>query len=166
MDDCVEKIVESLSCKIETALSDVSVTEDSKNQKPPKRSWKQRSNTKKHAWGSCRCLSSILLTSTNLSILEIRRALSALINCIRYYDNLNEKIPAAAISTLSIIPREIWSQQSSGDYSAIGYRISVCLVLLYKVSDKLQTVPTILLKMITQCNHICILCSFKITSIS
>lgn len=141
MDDCIEKIVESLCFKIETAVFDVTIMEygTSTNHKPPKRSWKQRSNTKKHAWGSCRCLSSILLKSTNLSILQIRRALAALISCVRYYEKLNEKITSSAISTLIIIPRDIWCQQSSDDDSAIGDCISVCLVLLHKVRDKLHT---------------------------
>ena len=100
------------------------------NDQSNNRSWKQRSFAKKHAWGSCSSLSSLLGCSAALQEVShkgIRLALLQLIRCVEMMKDVNEKIAMTAISTLSCVPEETWRYYSKSE-SILGGCISACLV--------------------------------------
>lgn len=118
-------ISQELSSKIELSVTDVV---DALNQ----RSWRQRSHAKRHAWGSCQALSSILcckVAEEETNRAGVKAAIHSLIKCIRNAQLMNEKIVYGALSTLVKIPREIYILFS--DLSSLsGLCFAVCLIKL------------------------------------
>jgi hypothetical protein len=87
-------------------------------------SWRERSYTKKHAWGACSALESFFslmcLVGDDSVLTELVFALDGLISCIAAASNLHSKIVTGAISTLSSISEHIWLSRA-----AFGIRIGV-----------------------------------------
>ena len=118
-------ISQELSSKIVLSVNDVV---DALNQ----RSWRQRSHAKRHAWGSCQALSSVLcckVAEEEMNRAGVKAAIQSLIKCIRYAHLMNEKIVHGALSTLVKIPREIYMLFSDiGSLSGLCF--AVCLIKL------------------------------------
>jgi hypothetical protein len=112
-----------LSRKIELAILDVT---DTLNQ----RSWRQRSFGKRHAWGACQALSSVLcykVANEESNHEGVKAALLSLIKCVQYCRLVNEKIASGALSTLTSVPLEVYACHS-GLESISGLCLAVCLI--------------------------------------
>jgi len=94
----------ALAKKIQVALQDAT---DSSFQ----RSWKHRSHAKRHAWGACYALSSLLSTSCarmKENVQGIAAALHQLIRCVELAHIINEKIATSAVITLEGTQKLTW----------------------------------------------------------
>lgn len=93
------------------------------------KSWKQRMNTKKQAWGACQAYSSILQYSSlsrNLPNEIFEMAILNLIRCVECAHDVNEKIIASALSCLTLIDVETW-KSISFESGIRGRCLSACL---------------------------------------
>ena len=101
--------------------------------------WKQRSGAKKQTRGSCITLG-VLLNYSNIlqnvddATLEI--SLSSLFRCIQLSCQLDDKIVAAAISSLLGLSSVLW-RQISCKYDSIGRGLATLFHSLEKVSSLL-----------------------------
>ena len=96
-------VANALAKKIQIALLDAT---DLSNQR---RSWRHRSHAKRHAWGACHALSSLL--GCNAARAKdnregVKAALHQLIRCVELAHIINEKIAVSAMSTLQEIPHQ------------------------------------------------------------
>ena len=111
-----------LGRKIELAINDVTDT-------LTQRSWRQRSYAKKHAWGACQALSSILrcnVVNEDVIQKEVKSALQSMIKCIQNSQLINEKIAFGAVSTLLVVPINVFECHSNFE-SIGGLLLAVCL---------------------------------------
>lgn len=107
------------------------------------RTWKQRMNAKKQAWGACQACQILLHFSTSFSSIEmvvIENTLLKLVECIQYALKTNEKITSAAVSTLGSVPEEVW-RSLPDDCIVRGACLSACLVKveLTNLSNEIKT---------------------------
>lgn len=127
-----------LSAKINFAL------DDAVGKSPSGLTWKKRNGAKKHAWGSCTTLGTLLSFSNLFPYLDVslmESALSSLFRCIQLSDAVNEKITsaanekiiAAAISALAGLPMELWEHLSC-KCDSIGRGLATCVGFLSEVS--------------------------------
>lgn len=103
-----DKFLEKLGDLINQAVADAIQVSDSKT-------WKQRMNTKKQAWGACQAYSSILRYSSLMQSLPsevFEMAILNLIRCVENAHDLNEKIFASALHCLTLIDMETWKSFS------------------------------------------------------
>jgi hypothetical protein len=73
------------------------------------RSWKERSNAKKHAWGACNALALMLDGPDAIrddTINVSRKSLQLLVRCLDSTNSETEKIPLAAANAVARIPTE------------------------------------------------------------
>jgi len=140
-----------LGQKIDQAILD-KVTTTSED-----RSWQQRSNTKKQAWGACQTLSPILqytATSGDIDRDAVRQAIVHLIHCIEYSHKINEKITVGATTSLCAISVDTWSS-FSGREGIRGLCLAACLTKVKLVSlpsgvkDQLYTIMDNLLRCVS-----------------
>lgn len=104
-----DNFLSTLSDMINQAIIDA-------NQISETKSWKQRMNTKKQAWGACQAISHILRHSSLLrketnKIFE--RSITSLVRCVENAHSINEKITISALHCLSHIETETWKYLSS-----------------------------------------------------
>jgi len=115
-------VANALAKKIQIALLDAT---DLSNQR---RSWRHRSHAKRHAWGACHALSSLL--GCNAARAKdnregVKAALHQLIRCVELAHIINEKIAVSAMSTLQEIPHQTWTS-NTGDL--VGQCLAACLI--------------------------------------
>ncbi len=127
-----------LGRKINLAIMDTAFTSES-------RSWKQRSNAKKHAWGACQALLPIfrfvtIIVNGASSGEGTRTALVYLIQCLEHMDRINEKILVGAAATLAAVPVDIWFSVSVQVGQSIpGICLATCLTKAGPASTKSGT---------------------------
>lgn len=116
----------ALSVKIDQAIIDV-MTTISDN-----RSWKQRLNAKKQAWGACQALSPILHFAAAIGFVNcgsVRNAIIQLIRCVEHSHHLAEKITVGAVKTLCAIETNTWHLFPAED-GIRGVCFAICLMKL------------------------------------
>ena len=125
---CIDVTV-NLAARINVALVDMD------NNNLNTRSWKQRNFAKKHAWGSCNSLASLLLFcnafGSDKCQVSCAVALISVIDCIKQADVLNEKIACCALSTLLLMNKEIW-QWNCLHKPVLGLCLANCLYQYYQ----------------------------------
>ena len=126
-------LLDKLSAKVNSSLDDTSCGP------PTGLTWKQRSGAKKQTRGSCITLG-VLLNYSNIlqnvddATLEI--SLSSLLRCIHFSNQVDDKIVAAAISSLLGLPTALW-QHISCKCDSIGRGLATLFHYLEKVSSLL-----------------------------
>jgi hypothetical protein len=117
--------------------------------KSTKRSWKQRSYTKKHAWGACQALSFLLQCSSSRDgrvFDKVTYALQELILCIIISSVLNAKITIGALAAIKKVPDSLWEFSSRAGLA--GCCLANCLVVVTKTPQCSNDIYTIMEKMI------------------
>lgn len=103
-----------------------------------RRTWKQRSVIRKHAWGACNSLAIVLacgdVPTADDNISTSQRAVQAMVQCIQHIGSINEKVVLAAVAALGSLSVPTWSQVSVGT-GIVGMALSACLLEVYKVRD-------------------------------
>jgi hypothetical protein len=97
-----------------------------------KRTWRQRSSAKKHAWGACRGLAAILsnrLASRKCIAKQVKFAIKCLVGCLDQALILHLKIVSSAVSSLRAVCIDVW-QNLSGEESVVGMAIKGCVGIL------------------------------------
>jgi hypothetical protein len=129
--DLFRSLVEKLSAKINFAL------DDAIGESPRGLTWKQRNGAKKQSWGSCATLGMMLSFSDILPHLDytlLQLALSSLFRCIQLSSFINEKISAAAINALLVLPVALW-EYISCKCDCIGRGLATSFGFLDEVSS-------------------------------
>lgn len=96
------------------------------------RSWRQRSSAKKHAWGACRGLASMLsnrIVSRKCIARQVEFAIKCLVGCLDQALVLHFKIVSSAVSSLRSVSLDVW-QNLSGEESVVGMAIKGCVGIL------------------------------------
>ncbi|KAL7537769.1 hypothetical protein ACHAXR_008053 [Thalassiosira sp. AJA248-18] len=128
--DVYRSLLSDLSAKIKLALDDAT------GETCKELTWKQRNGAKKHAWGSCTTIGTLLSFSNMLPYMEdshVEPALSSLFRCIQISNVISEKIVAAAIKALASLPATLW-HHLSGKCDSIGCGLATCFGFLHEVS--------------------------------
>ena len=123
--------------------------------KSTKRSWKQRSYTKKHAWGACQALSFLLQCSCTRDERvydKVMYALQELILCITISSVLNAKITAGALAAIKNVPDSLWEISSGAGLA--GCCLSKCLIVATNTPQCSNDVYIIMEKMILCSNDV------------
>lgn len=117
-----DKFLTKLGHMINQALADAIQVSDAK-------SWKQRMNTKKQAWGACQAYAPILRFSSltwNLPNEAFEMAVLNLIRCVECAHDMNEKIILSAIHCLTLFDVKTW-KSISFEGGIRGRCLSACL---------------------------------------
>ncbi len=108
--------------------------------------WKQRNSVKKHAWGSATTIGMLLDHSHLLSHFDdslVECALLQLFRCIQLHAFINEKIVAAAVNALSVLPASLWQYLSTKQRNVIACGLATFFNFLElpqrKVASSYQT---------------------------
>lgn len=123
-------LLSKLSSKVELALCDA-LGESSRDF-----SWKQRNSAKKHAWGACMSIGTLLSFSNMTQLIQysvIETTLNQLFRCILLHNVVHEKISASSAASLLKLPYSLWLHCSS-NCGAIGRGLATCFGFLNQVS--------------------------------
>lgn len=127
--DLYRSLISDLSGRIKFALDDAA------GGLSQELTWKQRNGAKKHAWGSCTTLGTLLSFSNLLQFIDdnplLDLTISNLFQCIQLSSIVNEKIVAAASKALESLPTVFW-QHLSGKCDSIGRGLAICFGFLEK----------------------------------
>jgi hypothetical protein len=99
--------------------------------------WNQRSNIKKHAWGSCSTIGVLLSFSNAVQELDsifIESILLQLFRCVQVSNEIHDKIASAAVHSLVTLPNSFWHELPD-DCSSIGFGLACCFCYLSNVSS-------------------------------
>jgi len=125
-------LLSKLSSKVELALCDA-IGESSRDF-----SWKQRNSAKKHAWGACMSIGTLLSFSNMTKLIQysvIETTLNQLFRCIQLHNIVHEKISASSAASLLKLPCSLWLHCSS-NCGAIGRGLATCFGFINQRADK------------------------------